>query len=130
MGKDDENGKTSVTGGILRAVGTGMLIVCLAFAAKAVFGGAGMAMDRLLATVFAGAAGTLSMVGAAAADRQCREREDAETAKSCQVAETASHALPGPMVGITEPEAAERCERRFTAKLDGQRGQSAGRGLG
>jgi hypothetical protein len=128
MGRDDKDGKTSVTGGILRAVGTGMLIVGLAFAAKAVFGAAGMAMDHLLTAAFAGVAGTMSMVGAAAADRECRESEAVKLARPCQVAGTVSQASPDLMVGVAEIGASERCERRFAARLEGQRGQGAGRG--
>lgn len=128
MDWDDENDDTSVSGGILRAVGTGMLIVCLAFAGKAVFGGAGLAMDYVATAAFAGIVGTVAMVGAAAADRECRGSEEGEAANPCRVSETVSPAMPGPVIGAVV-EATESCERRFTAKLAGENRRHGGRGV-
>jgi hypothetical protein len=129
MDRDNENGDTSVTGGILRAVGTGMLIVCLALAGKAVFGGAGMAVEHLLTAAAAGVVGTMAMVGAAAADRECRGPDDAEPAKPGQVVGAVMPVSPGPVVGVAEVEASERYERRFTARLERESRQGAGRGV-
>lgn len=122
MDLDDKNAARSVTGGFLRAAGTGMLIVCLAFAAKAAFGGAAMAVDHLVTAALAGAVGTAAMMGAAVADRECRKPEDEDTADSCRAA--ASSGARGPVV---EVESSEQCERRFATRLNRQRGQGPGR---
>jgi hypothetical protein len=123
MGLSEDESK-SLTGVILRAVGSGMLITCLAFAAKAVFGEAAMAMDHLLTATFAGVVGVASMAGAAAADRECARAEEAKKWPAYRGGQGPSTA-PSRSVEIESP---EECER-WLERLARERDQGAGKGI-
>ena len=124
MGLSEDETK-SFTGVILRAVGTGMLITCLAYAVKAVFGGAGMAAGDLMSAGFAGVVGMASMAGAAAADRECARAEDAKWGNAYQAGQGPS-AAPSHAVEMETP---EECER-WLERLARERGQQGGKSKG
>jgi hypothetical protein len=126
MRREGDSG--SVTGGILRAVGTGMVIACMALAFKAAFSSAAVAVGDLLGIALTGVAGMACMAGAAAARRECRRLEAAEeeTGRPADVV-TITGAMPGKEVG--ESAFTGDREERFVAMLERQSRQGTGRGV-
>jgi hypothetical protein len=124
MGLSEDESK-SFTGVILRAIGTGMWITCLAYAVKAAFGGAGVGAGDLVTAGFAGVVGMASMAGAAAADRECARVEEAKKEGNAYEAGQEPSTTPSRVVEMETP---EECER-WLERLAQERGQGAGRGV-
>lgn len=114
----------SLTGVILRTVGTGMWITCLAMMAKAVFGGAGMMAGNLMAAGFAGVVGAASMAGAAAVDRECARVEGSKwpVYRDGQ----GPSAAPSRVVEMESP---EECKRWLERLAQQERGQGTSRSV-